>query len=53
MLNGTAAKFLVAVLGAVATVLGVYFGTALWEPAVLTVLAALAVYLVPNAPNNN
>jgi len=49
---GAVSKFIVAVLGAVAAILGIYFGTALWEPAVLSVVAALAVYLVPNQTNN-
>jgi hypothetical protein len=49
VLNGNASKFLVSVFGTVSTGLTAYYGTAKWEPAVLAGLAALLVYLVPNA----
>lgn len=51
--SGSVSKFIVSVLGAVVVVLGIYFGTQLWEPSVVAVLTALAVFLVPNTPNNN
>lgn len=50
---GAYSKFIVAILAAVASILSVYFGSALWEPSVLAALGALAVYLVPNQVNNN
>jgi hypothetical protein len=48
LFNGTAAKFLVAVSGAISTALTVFYGTARWEPAALAGLSAVMVYLVPN-----
>ena len=49
VIKGTAAKFLVAAAGAISTVLTTYYGTARWLPAALAGMAALLVYLVPNA----
>jgi hypothetical protein len=48
LLNGSANKFIVSVLGAVATSLSTYYGTTKWEPMVFAVLTALATYVVPN-----
>jgi type IV secretory pathway VirB2 component (pilin) len=48
--NGSASKFLVAVMGAVLTGLGTYYGTSRWEPIVAAGLGAVMVFLVPNAP---
>lgn len=53
MITGSAAKFVVAIAGAITTVLTIYYGTAKWLPAALSGIAALLVYLVPNkAPAN-
>lgn len=49
MFNGTASKFLVAIMGAVSVGLTSYFSSAAWEPAALSAIAAVMVYLVPNA----
>jgi hypothetical protein len=38
----------VAVMGAVSTGLSAYFASAKWEPAALSAITALGVYLVPN-----
>ena len=48
MLNGTAAKFLVAAAGAISTGLTTFYSTAKWEPVAIAGIAALLVYLVPN-----
>jgi uncharacterized membrane protein (DUF4010 family) len=50
LLNGQANKFLVCVLGAVATSLSTYYGTQKWEAIVFTALTAVIAYLVPNSP---
>lgn len=52
VINGTVAKFLVAVGGGVASALSTYYATASWEPAVVIALTAVGVYLVPNAPKS-
>ena len=46
--SGSANKALVSILGAVATSLTTYYGTAKWEPIVFAALTVLATYLVPN-----
>ena len=48
LVNGQASKFLVAVMGAIVTGLGTYYGSEKWTPIVTTVVTALMVYLVPN-----
>ena len=48
LLNGTASKFLVSVLGATATSLNTYYGNAHWVSVVMAGLTALGVYLTPN-----
>jgi hypothetical protein len=50
MLNGTISKFLIAIEGAAVTILTTYYGTSKWEPAVVSAMASVLVYLVPNAP---
>ena len=49
-LNGQSSKFLIAIATAVSTWLTTSYGTAKWEPIVVTVIGALMVYLVPNSP---
>jgi hypothetical protein len=44
------AKFIVAVLGAVAVGITAFAHTAAWAPTVLSVMSAVSVWLVPNAP---
>jgi hypothetical protein len=44
-------KAIMAVVGAIVTSLGVYYGGSHWYPIVTTALTALTVYLVPNEPN--
>jgi len=46
--SGEASKFLIAVFTAVAAGLPVFFGSATWEPFVLSVIGAILIYLVPN-----
>jgi hypothetical protein len=41
-------KFLIAIEGSVVSILTTYYGTSKWEPAVVSALAAVLVYLVPN-----
>jgi hypothetical protein len=48
LLDGTANKFLVAVVGAISTSLSVYYGTTKWEPMVLAVITAVMTYVIPN-----
>lgn len=43
-------KFVVAILGAVITSAGVYYGSAHWFPILTSVVTALTVYLTPNLP---
>jgi hypothetical protein len=50
LLNGTASKFVVSVLGAVATSLSTYYSTAHWSTLVIAVITALTIYIVPNKP---
>jgi len=49
-LNGQASKFLIAVATAASTWLTTSYGTAKWEPIVVTVIGAILVFLVPNSP---
>jgi type IV secretory pathway VirB2 component (pilin) len=49
LVNGTAAKFVVAVLTTVAASLPLYYGSAHWVPVVVMVIGAVSTYLVPNA----
>ena len=49
LVNGQAAKAIVALIGCVTTLLGHYSNT-WWEPTVVAGLTLLGVYLVPNAP---
>lgn len=49
-LSGQANKALVSILGAVATSLSTYYGTAKWEPVVFAALTVLGTYLIPNLP---
>ena len=46
--NGKANKFLVSVLGAVATALSSNYGGTKWEPMVFAALTAIATYIIPN-----
>ena len=48
-LNGSASKFLVSVMTALCTWLTTSYGTAKWEPVVITAIGALMVFLVPNS----
>lgn len=48
--TGQANKFLVSVLGAVATSLTSYYGTRTWEPMVFAIITAIGTYLIPNLP---
>ena len=48
LVNGQASKFIVAAATAVSTWLTTSYGTAKWEPVVITGVGALLVYLVPN-----
>jgi hypothetical protein len=50
LVNGTAAKFIVAVLTTVGASLPIYYGTAHWVPVAVMIIGALSTYLVPNAP---
>lgn len=50
LVNGEAAKALVAILTAVAAALPVYFTDAPWLPVVIMVIGAITTYLVPNKP---
>lgn len=47
---GAYSKFIVAVLGAVASSLATYYPSRPWVPVVLSVCAAVSVLLVPNQP---
>lgn len=49
LFSGSAAKFLVALLGVGATLL-THFAAKWWEPSAVAALAALAVYFTPNTP---
>ena len=48
VLNGSAAKFVMALVGAAATLLS-HFSSSWWEPTAAAVVIALGVYLVPNS----
>ena len=50
LLNGSADKFLVSLLGAVSASLSIYWGTAKWEPVVIALLTALGTYFISNTP---
>ena len=52
LINGQSAKFLVALLTTAATSLSTYYGNTRWEPVVVSVLGALCVWLIPNAPKS-
>ena len=47
--NGQAAKALIGAATALTTWLSTYYGGTRWEPAVVPVIGAALVYLVPNA----
>jgi hypothetical protein len=49
ILSGTASKFVVSVLGAVATSLSTYYSADHWSTIVIAAITALSVYLVPNS----
>jgi len=49
LVNGQGAKFITAIVGTVASALTEYYGDVRWVPAVVMVLTAFGVYLVPNA----
>jgi hypothetical protein len=51
ILSGQAAKLVVALIGTAATVLS-HWSSKWWEPVAVSVLTAVAVYLVPNAPSS-
>lgn len=50
LLSGNANKFLVSVLGAVATSLAAFYGGQAWEPMAFAIVTAVATYIVPNLP---
>ena len=43
------AKFIVAVLGAISVAITTFAHTAAWAPTALSIIAAISVYLIPNA----
>ena len=47
---GQYAKFIIAVLGAASVSITTFAGTAAWAPTALSIISAILVYLVPNAP---
>lgn len=47
--TGQASKFLVAIMGAVSSSLTLYYGNEHWVPIVVSAIAAIGVYLVPNS----
>lgn len=50
-MNSRYNKFVVAFLGAVATILTTYFQSQHWVPAVLSLISAISVMLIPNSKN--
>lgn len=49
LVNGSAAKALIGAATALTTYLSTYYGDTRWEPAVVAVVGAVLVYLIPNA----
>jgi hypothetical protein len=49
LLSGQASKALIGAGTALTTWLSTYYGGTRWEPAVVAVIGAVLVYLVPNA----
>ena len=49
LLDGSAAKTLVAVGQVIVIILGAYFASDKWEPGTVAAIGAVFVYLVPNA----
>lgn len=49
---GSYSKFIVSILGAVATSLQTYYGTQHWVLVLIAALTAVTVYLVPNQPSS-
>lgn len=48
---GQYSKFIVAMIGAISAGLSTEFPASHWVPVVVTVLSAIAVYLIPNEPD--
>lgn len=48
IINGQAAKAIVALIGAVSTLLS-HYANSWWQPSVVAALTLIGVYLVPNA----